>query len=104
MAPAIQLLDFRHTAQNAISAFGPPCPGGSTRRDTAGRRPKVEQFESDRLVLCLDPAAMYLIEDLVSDKADTRILLVEAAFDDEYVRGHCRAHIRRQRPLDQQDR
>lgn len=39
-------------------------------------------------MLCLDPAAMYLIEDLVTDKADTRILLVEAAFDDEYVRGH----------------
>ncbi|WP_134680732.1 DUF5928 domain-containing protein [Paracoccus ravus] len=47
-----------------------------------------EQFESNRLVICLDPSALDLIQDLLGDKADTRILLIDAQFDDEYVRGH----------------
>jgi hypothetical protein len=47
-----------------------------------------EQFQSNRLVICLDPSALHLIQDLMSDKADTRILLIESRFDDAYVRGH----------------
>ncbi|REF72756.1 core-2/I-Branching enzyme [Paracoccus versutus] len=47
-----------------------------------------QHFESNRLVLCLDPSALYLIQDLTSDKADTRVLLVDSEFDDDYLRGH----------------
>lgn len=47
-----------------------------------------EQFEDNRLVICLDPSALHLIQDLMSDKADTRLLLVESHFDAEYIRGH----------------
>ena len=47
-----------------------------------------ETFESNRLVLCLDPSALHLIHDLMSDKAETRILLVDSDFDDDYLRGH----------------
>ncbi|KRW93339.1 DUF5928 domain-containing protein [Paracoccus sp. MKU1] len=47
-----------------------------------------QHFESHRLVLCLDPSALHLIQDLTSDKADTRILLVDSEFDDDYLRGH----------------
>ncbi len=47
-----------------------------------------EQFESNRLVICLDPSALHLIQDLMSDKADTRVLLIDSQFDDHYVRGH----------------
>lgn len=47
-----------------------------------------EQFESNRLVICLDPSALHLIQDLMGDKADTRILLIDARFDEDYIRGH----------------
>ncbi|MDT1063700.1 DUF5928 domain-containing protein [Paracoccus sp. CPCC 101403] len=47
-----------------------------------------EQFESNSLVICLDPSAMHLIQDLMNDKADTRVLLIDSEFDDTYVRGH----------------
>ena len=79
---------------NEMSAHLPDLGGAETSLEKRDRHRRAllrllfEQFESDRLVLCLDPSAMYLIEDFVGDKADTRLLLVEAAFDDEYVRGH----------------
>lgn len=49
-----------------------------------------EQFEANRLVICLDPSALHLIQDLSSDKADTRVLLIDSHFDDDYLRGHIR--------------
>lgn len=47
-----------------------------------------DQFESDRLVLCADPSALSLITDLVNDRAEVRVLFLDCAFDDDYVRGH----------------
>lgn len=47
-----------------------------------------EQFESNRLMICLDPSALHLIQDLCSDKADARVLLIDSQFDDDYLRGH----------------
>ena len=79
---------------NELDAHLPDLGGVETtlkKRDRHRRallRLLVEQFESNRLVICLDPAALYLIEDLMGDKADTRLLLIEAEFDDDYVRGH----------------
>ncbi|MFT4013782.1 MAG: DUF5928 domain-containing protein [Paracoccus sp. (in: a-proteobacteria)] len=49
-----------------------------------------EQFQSKWLVICLDPSALHLIRDLMADKADTRVLLIESDFDDDYLRGHIR--------------
>lgn len=46
------------------------------------------QLESRRLTICLDPAALDLIQDFTSDKADTRLLFIETPFDDDYLRGH----------------
>ena len=47
-----------------------------------------DQFESDRLVLCADPSALSLITDLVNYRAEVRVLFLDCAFDDDYVRGH----------------
>ena len=47
-----------------------------------------DQFETDRVVLCLDPAALGFITDLTQDKAEARVLFLESEFDDAYVRGH----------------
>lgn len=47
-----------------------------------------QQFDSQRLAICLDPSALDLIDDFMRDKADTRLLLIESRFDDDYLRGH----------------
>ncbi|KGJ19109.1 DUF5928 domain-containing protein [Paracoccus sanguinis] len=47
-----------------------------------------DQFEAKKLAICLDPSALGLIQDFVEDKADTRVLLIDSDFDDDYVRGH----------------
>ncbi|MBU3029586.1 DUF5928 domain-containing protein [Paracoccus marinaquae] len=49
-----------------------------------------ERFEFDRLVLCLDPAALSLIRDFAADRAEARILFIDSRFDDDYLRGHMR--------------
>ena len=45
-------------------------------------------FDKRSLAICLDPSALGLIQDFLNDKADTRVLLIDTDFDDDYVRGH----------------
>lgn len=47
-----------------------------------------DQFGSRQLAICLDPAALGLVQDFADDKAEVRALLIESDFDDDYVRGH----------------
>lgn len=47
-----------------------------------------DQFESKKLVLCFDPSSIDLIQDLMDDKAEARVLQIESALDDDYIRGH----------------
>ena len=47
-----------------------------------------DQFESQRLVMCVDPAAEGLLADLARDRAELRVLFVDCHFDDDYLRGH----------------
>ncbi|MCF3973104.1 DUF5928 domain-containing protein [Paracoccus salsus] len=49
-----------------------------------------EQFEARNLVLCLDPSALSLISDFTADRAETRILFIDSAFDHDYLCGHMR--------------
>lgn len=79
---------------NEIEAHLPDLGGVETTLEKRDRHRRAlirllfEHFGANRLMLCLDPSALYLIEDLVADKADTRILLIESLFDDDYLRGH----------------
>lgn len=79
---------------NELDAHLPDLGGVETtveKRDRHRRaliRLLFQHFESHRLVLCLDPSALYLIQDMASDKAETRILLIDSQFDDDYLRGH----------------
>lgn len=45
---------------------------------------------TERMVICLDPANIDLMADFVTDRANTRILEVQCAFDDAYLVGHAR--------------
>lgn len=47
-----------------------------------------DQYETDKLVICLDPSALDMISDLASDKASARVMLIESEFDDDYLLGH----------------
>ncbi len=43
-----------------------------------------------KLILCLDPAMIDMMQDFQSDRATTRILEIECAFTDAYLQGHVR--------------
>lgn len=45
---------------------------------------------TDRMVVCLDPEGLHLLQDFCSDRARTRLLEVECDFSDDYLIGHAR--------------
>ena len=61
-----------------------------TRHRRAMMRLLYDYFETDRLVICLDPNNMELLHDFYSDRCTTRILEIECSFDDEYLIGHAK--------------
>lgn len=44
---------------------------------------------ADRLLICLDPASVELVEDFTADRISTRLLEVECALSDAYLQGHA---------------
>ncbi|WP_062560795.1 DUF5928 domain-containing protein [Paracoccus aminovorans] len=79
---------------NELEAHLPDLGGVETTLEKRDRHRRAlirllfENFESNQLVICLDPSALHLIQDLMADKADTRLLLIDSDFDDDYLRGH----------------
>ena len=61
-----------------------------TRHRRALLRMLLDSYQSDRLIICLDPAATDLIRDFDSDRCTSRILEVECRFTDAYLEGHAR--------------
>ncbi|ETX28537.1 DUF5928 domain-containing protein [Roseivivax isoporae] len=59
------------------------------RHRRALMRMLFEYYETDRLIVCLDPANLDLIEDFCRDRALTRILEVECQYSDAYLSGHA---------------
>lgn len=49
----------------------------------------MDYFDTDRLVICLDPSDLALIQDFAEDRCETRILELECNFSDAYLRGHA---------------
>jgi hypothetical protein len=49
-----------------------------------------DYWQTDRLVLCLDPASTDLIQDFYNDRARVRLLEIDCDFSDEYLVGHAR--------------
>ena len=61
-----------------------------TRHRRALMRMLFDYFESDRLVICMDPNNMDLLRDFYSDRSTTRLLEVECQFTDDYLEGHAK--------------
>jgi hypothetical protein len=49
-----------------------------------------EEWGGDRLVLCVDPGSIELIQDFRQDRSRMRLLEIECDFSDDYLIGHAR--------------
>jgi len=61
-----------------------------TRHRRALMRMLFDFYETDRLVICLDPNNMDLLRDFYADRSKTRLLEIECEFTDEYLLGHAK--------------
>lgn len=60
-----------------------------TRHRRALMRMLFDYHQTDRLVVCIDPVAIDLIQDFYADRATTRLLEVVCEFSDDYLTGHA---------------
>ncbi|MBY6167079.1 beta-1,6-N-acetylglucosaminyltransferase [Pseudooceanicola nitratireducens] len=49
-----------------------------------------EYYDTSRMVICLDPGSLDLVQDFCSDRAVTTLLEIDCDFDDAYLAGHAR--------------
>jgi Family of unknown function (DUF5928)/Core-2/I-Branching enzyme len=61
-----------------------------TRHRRALVRMLFDYWQTDRLILCIDPASADFIQDFSHDKGTLRLLEVECNFSDDYLIGHAR--------------
>ena len=61
-----------------------------TRHRRALMRMLFDYHDSDRLIICLDPSNVDLMQDFHADKSVTKFLEIECDFTDEYLLGHAR--------------
>ena len=64
--------------------------GKRTRHRRSLMRMLFDYYETDRLVICLDPANIDLMRDFYNDRSTTRLLEVQCDFSDEYLIGHAK--------------
>lgn len=48
-----------------------------------------DYHQTDRLVICIDPGHIDLLQDLLADPCHVRVLDVECSFSDDYLAGHA---------------
>ncbi|MGX0903924.1 hypothetical protein ACSSV8_002509 [Roseovarius sp. MBR-79] len=61
-----------------------------TRHRRALMRMLYDYYETDRLIVCMDPGNMDLLEDFCRDRAKTKLLEVQCTFTDDYLIGHAK--------------
>ena len=61
-----------------------------TRHRRALVRMLFDDFGSDRMVMCIDPANLDLIQDFAADRSPLRVLEIDCDFTDDYLIGHAR--------------
>ena len=59
------------------------------RHRRALMRMLFDYFETDRLIVCMDPGNIELLHDFASDRSITRILEIQCQFTDDYLAGHA---------------
>lgn len=61
-----------------------------TRHRRALLRMLLDHHETDRLLICIDPGNLDLVQDLYADRCETRLLSIDCSFSDAYLVGHAR--------------
>jgi hypothetical protein len=61
-----------------------------TRHRRALVRMLFDYWQTDTLVLCIDPGNVDLMQDFYNDKAKVRLLEIQCEFSDDYLMGHAR--------------
>jgi hypothetical protein len=59
------------------------------RHRRALMRMLFDYYDTDKLMICLDPNNIGLMKDFMSDRANARILELQCVFDDQYLVGHA---------------
>jgi hypothetical protein len=63
--------------------------GKRTRHRRSLMRMLFDYYSTDRLLVCMDPSNIDLLNDFCGDRAKTKVLEIEANFTDEYLIGHA---------------
>jgi hypothetical protein len=61
-----------------------------TRHRRALMRMLFDYWQTERMVICIDPANIDLMQDFYNDKAKVRLLEIECDFTDDYLIGHAK--------------
>ncbi|WP_039019030.1 DUF5928 domain-containing protein [Halocynthiibacter namhaensis] len=61
-----------------------------TRHRRALTRIILDYYQSDRMMICLDPKNLDLIRDFYTDRSNTRLLELECSFSEDYLAGHAK--------------
>jgi len=61
-----------------------------TRHRRALMRMLFDYWQTDKLIVCIDPANVDLMQDFYNDKAKVRLLEIDCQFTDEYLIGHAK--------------
>ena len=61
-----------------------------TRHRRAWVRMLFDYFDTNRMVICLDPTGIDLIQDFYADRSSSRLLEIECEFTDDYLAGHAK--------------
>lgn len=61
-----------------------------TRHRRALMRMLFDYWQTDHMIVCIDPANIDLMQDFYNDKAKVRLLEIECNFSDDYLLGHAR--------------
>ncbi|MEM7076727.1 MAG: DUF5928 domain-containing protein [Pseudomonadota bacterium] len=64
--------------------------GKRTRHRRALMRMLFDYFDTDRLIVCIDPGSIDLLHDFCGDRSTTRLLEIQCDFTDEYLVGHAK--------------
>lgn len=64
--------------------------GKRTRHRRALMKLLFDHYGTERVGICVDPSDLDLLRDFTGDRAETRILLIDVDFSDDYLRGHLK--------------
>ncbi|MDJ1006697.1 MAG: DUF5928 domain-containing protein [Paracoccaceae bacterium] len=78
---------------------GPNLPDLGGIEDSLGKRARhrralmrmlFDYYETDQMIVCLDPANLDLVKDFYQDRSTTKLLEIECTMSDAYLIGHAR--------------